>query len=100
MGKSEEQIAVMFGRYLIELPNHILESKSIPDHYDEFNNGECGKTCNCALIHVNGDENKLFTIKHGYMCLKPNIPEIKTGMSIDDHVDRINALKKHFESIK
>lgn len=65
----------------------------------EFNNGECRNTCNCALIHVGGDENKLCTIKDGYMCLNPDIPEIKSGMTIDDHVDRINALKNHFEKL-
>lgn len=70
-----------------------IEESKVP----EFNNGECRKTCNCALIHVGGDVNKIYTIKDGYLCLNESIPEIKPGMTIDDHVDRITALKNYFE---
>jgi len=45
-------------------------NKDIESKVPEFNNGECKKDCNCALIHAGGDENKMYTIKGGYQCLK------------------------------
>ncbi len=55
----------------------------------EFNGLECKNGCNCALIHVEGDENKLYEIKGGYLCLEGS----QNKTSHEQEVERLHSIE-------